>query len=394
MTRFTPLHFYPERIVWIGLALMGVGSCVSLPFIYSMKSGEAACFSYQKTPITQKFSPLPDFSLGLKNEIQRIPLPEMKSKMSFSFDPPRPDLKTDGKRLMVRLNQTSQAKRVYLPCRLDLEFEGEQLVFSEDPSPLWMDLATQKGKLKAEVFLQGEDGDVSLMETFLIEAGESPIQGAHEFKAGSPFRVLAESRWWGKDQFRLEESGERLEIGATDFVEMRVGDWLVHRDGKWLKAEAPDPKGPIAHIQSISPKEIVLEGWDRDQHVRLGIGLGAGIPLKLKAEDLFSSVRIRSEKQISCMIDKQCMVLKVSDWVLKSGPRWKILRRKDEKEAFLHGKLFGELFVLDQIVQKQGQKMIQGRLFNSGRTQMLKFELAAKGNRKSPDKSTRKGRLK
>src|SRR5690606_31598397 len=113
----------------------------------------------------------------------------------------------------------------------------------------------------------------------------------------------------------------------------------------------------------------------------MALSLASGPQFKLRGEDLFSMVRIRSEKQISCMLEKQCMVLKLGDWVLKTTGRWKILRKKDEKEAFLNGKLFGELFILDQILQKQGQKMIAGRLFNPGRTQVVSIELAAQGRK-------------
>jgi hypothetical protein len=83
------------------------------------------------------------------------------------------------------------------------------------------------------------------------------------------------------------------------------------------------------------------------------------------------------------------MILKVGDWALKTGGRWKVLRKEEEKNAFLTGKLFGELFAFDQIGQKQGQKVIQGRLFNPGRTQVVAVELAAQ----STQKRSRKGKV-
>lgn len=92
------------------------------------------------------------------------------------------------------------------------------------------------------------------------------------------------------------------------------------------------------------------------------------------------------------MLEKQCMVLKTGDWVFKTGGRWKILRKEQEREAYLNGKLFGELFVFEQIHAKQGQKMIQGRLFNSGRTQAVAIEMAAQSTRKAGEKGPRRGR--
>ena len=132
-----------------------------------------------------------------------------------------------------------------------------------------------------------------------------------------------------------------------------------------------------------TPTGLILEGWDSNGHVRLNVPYAALPPSKIKAEDLFTSVRFRSEKQISCMMDKQCLVLKVSDWVLKTTSRWKVLRKQEEKDAYFRGELLGELFVFDQISQRQGQKLVLGRLFNPRRTQMEKIELAATGNRKN-----------
>jgi hypothetical protein len=92
------------------------------------------------------------------------------------------------------------------------------------------------------------------------------------------------------------------------------------------------------------------------------------------------------------MLEKQCMVLKTDDWVLKSNGRWRVLRKKEEREAYLKGKLVGEMLVFEQIHAKQGQKMIQARLFNGGRTQSVGFEMAAQSPRKAGAKELRKGR--
>jgi len=108
-------------------------------------------------------------------------------------------------------------------------------------------------------------------------------------------------------------------------------------------------------------------------------------------DNLFSSIRIRSDKQISCTLDKQCLILRTGDWVLKTGNRWKVLRREEEKEAFLSGKIAGELFVLDQISNLQGQKSISGHIYNLPRTQTVSIELPVVGRKAH---SVRSGDLK
>lgn len=383
MSRLSALHFYPERIVWIGLCVLGFGLFLVFPSLFLMEAIESP-YIVHKSRAPVKRAQFSAFSLGLSDQAPVLPLPDLKGAMTFSFDPPRPDQANGGKRLMVRIQNSLEARKVFLPCRLDLAFIGKTLVFAGENSPLWIELSlNDQDMIENQVFVRTVDGDQVIAGNFLIKAGETPIQSAHELSMDAPFRALAECKWWGKDQFRIDSSGERLEFSTGNLLELKTEDWLVFQDGVWQKLKTLDKELPIARIQLNAHNALILEGWDSNGHVRLNVPLAMGPPLKFKPEELFSSVRVRSEKQISCMMEKQCLVLKLSDWVLKAGPRWKVLRKKEDKDAYLNGQILGELFVLDQIAQKQGQKVIQGRLFNQGKTQMQNVELAATGNRKN-----------
>lgn len=247
-----------------------------------------------------------------------------------------------------------------------------------------------------------------MLAHFLAFPQECPIQTAQEFAEGTPFRILAEGKWWGKDLFREKFgdglSSERLEIGLVsqaDLVELSEGEWLAWQDGHWQKYSCVlDGKiKPIARIQSVQGKSLYLEGWDKERHVRLCLNPALGPSVKIRGEDLFSSIRIRSEKQISCMLEKQCLILKIGDWVLKTNGRWRILRKKEERESYLNGILAGDLFVFEKIEMKQGQKSIQGQLFNTGRSQVFPIEMTAHIRKSAKDpivsgeKGTRKGRF-
>jgi hypothetical protein len=393
MARQSVLHFFPERIVWIGAAVLGLGFLFTLPYIWMMNGLNSPSLSMrEKKEKVTEVAPY-SFTLGLKDNAPGLSIPDLHGEMTFSFDPPRPDGVVDGKRLLVRMKHSGESKRVTLPCRLDLEFQGDRLSFAKGESLFWMELSAVSGQIVGKGFITTLDGTKIDAGSFIVSGQDCPIQGAQEFVEGSPFRLLAEARWWGRDQFRPSgESGERLEIGASELLELQDGDWLIWKEGRWQKSEKPEKDLPIAHIQSSLSKTLTLEGWGSEGHTRIALGSAVGPVFKMKGEDLFGSIRIRSEKQISCMLEKQCMVLKTGDWVLKTGGRWKILRKKDERDAFLNGKLFGELFILEQISQKQGQKMIQGRLFNPGRTQVVSIEMPAHSARKMGEKGSRKGR--
>jgi len=385
------VHFYPERIAWIGSAALGGIFLLALPLLYLLCWGNPPFISrVAKKEGEKEFVPL-DFSLGLSGKAPFLPIPDLQSEMTFSFDPPRPDGGATMLRLLVRLKKSAESRRVVLPCRLDLEYQREKLVFAKEKSSFWIELSKRAdGQIEGKGLISSLEEEKIDAGTFLVTAQESPIQTAQEFGEGSPFRLLAEARWWGRDVFRDQYEGgvaaERLEVGTNELLELKEGEWLVWKDQRWQRSETPEKDRPIAHIQLQVGKNLMLEGWDCDGHIRLSLNPAVAPPFKAKGEELFGSLRVRSEKQISCMLEKQCMVLKTGDWVLKTNGRWKILRKKDERDAFLSGKLFGDLFVLEQINQKQGQKMIQGRLFNPSRTQMASIEMTVQSARKSGKK--------
>lgn len=386
MIKMGALHFHPERIAWIGAALLGAGFLCSLPAMWMLVFGESPATYLRSAGFSETHKAPLTFSLSLNDKGPILPIPELHGEMTFSFDPPRPIGMVGEKRLLVRMKKSASSRKVSLPCRLDLEFQGNQLVFANHPSSFWIELVAGGGEqIIGKAYIASLDGETISAGNFSAVGQECPIQQAQEFAPASPFRVLAEARWWGRDQFRdPKECGERIEVG--ELLEVKENEWLVWKDQKWQKSALVEKEGPIAHVQSQSGKTLVLEGWDSDGHVRIALNGAEVSPFKVRGEDLLGSIRVRSEKQISCMLEKQCMVLKTGDWVLKTSGRWKVLRKKEERDAFQNGKLFGELFVFEQISQKQGQKMVLGRLFNPGRTQVLPIEVVAQSGRKAMGK--------
>ncbi len=385
--------YHPQRVLWIGSILLG-GMFLFPSVVHFMNWGEkTAKLEAKEIHLGEKKINPVTFDLGLESKSSPFLIPNLEGEMTFSFDPPRPDGTLPRPQLWIRLKKAAQSKRVILPCRIDLQYgEGDKIFFSEGESLFWIDLSlTTGGQIEALVNISSDGSKVLQTGRFFASPQESPLRTAQEFSEGSPFRLLAEARWWGRDLFR-EKIGagtfcERLEIGPSgtaDLMEISEKDWIAWQDGHWYKTSSlNDAKiKPVAHIQSIG-KTFVLEGWDQDHHIRISLNPAVAAPFKVKAEELFSSVRVRSEKQISCMLEKQCLILKIGDWVLKKGGRWKVLRKKEERDDFLNGELVGDLFVFEKIELKQGQKYIQGHFFNSGRSQMASIETAAHLMRKT-----------
>ena len=170
-----------------------------------------------------------------------------------------------------------------------------------------------------------------------------------------------------------------MELGSST-LECSFKDWLVFKEGKWNKViDLKDIEQlPIAHLKGATPLGLEIEGWEGSSHIRMKLAPVFSAPLKMKGEELFTQLRVRSEKQVSCMLDKQCLILRPNDWILKTQGRWKILRKTEEKNGFLEGKLLGEVFVLDRIETKGPTKNIAGHYFSATRSQMVPIEYVQK----------------
>jgi hypothetical protein len=340
-----------------------------------------------------------DIQLKLKSGLGAISVSEAQSQISFSIDPPRPSSKSSTSRLMVRLNRSKQMERVELPCRLDLQFfDDGALQLSTERSLFWLEIEPQgQGLFKAALsFSDPTTGSVQVSD-WTLSAQETPVQTAEEFTPATPFRELGEARWWGQDLF-IEQYGaggaiQRFDVGPiahSHLVDLGPDQWLIYRNGEWNVASqlSEDERAPIARIRKTVSRGLEFEGWDGSSHVRLLVGQFPYGPIKTKGEELFSQLRVRSEKQISCTLDKQCLILRPADWVLKVDQRWKILRKKEEKEAFLNGELNGELFVLDRIEAKGAVKSIGGHYFSATRSQKAAIEYAVPSSKGAHGKGT------
>jgi hypothetical protein len=377
------LPFYPRKIASWGGAVLLAATLLAGGAIIFFSPDASEFFLLGRTGEALEKSA--SFALGLNQKSPGIPLPRISQEFIFSFDCPRPDEVASEPFLFVKIKKTGQSKRVVLPCRLNLEFaDGDRLKIVEGGSCFWMELNISScKKVGGKVFIENHLSETIEAENFICSIQDPPFQGPQEFSEGSPFRCLSEARWWGPDKFREKhENGalyQKIEIGSLpqlQFFDLQEGDWLIWMKDRWVKgALSEGNRLPIARIKAVRDKFLVMEGWDMAQYIHLALNHIHGAAWKMKGEELFSSIRIRSPKQMSCMIEKQWLILKVGDWVLKADGRWKVLKKQEEKELYKTGKLNGELFVFEKIESKSGQKIVQGQLFHPDRSQSLFIEL-------------------
>jgi hypothetical protein len=286
--------------------------------------------------------------------------------------------------------------------------DSGSVVFDREDSPFKLEIGTAvSGEWRAKLFCGGLPGLEPVLAEWTIIPTETPFSHAEEFAEGTPFRQLAECRWWGSDQVREKygdgQAVQRIEIGAgVEPLFVGAADWLIYEEGKWKKRSKEVAPGevPIARVLKVRSSELEIEGWDGPSHLKLSIPLMPQPQLRTKPEELFARLRVRSDKQVSCTLDKQCLILRPGDWVVKLDQRWKILRNDEDKKAFLEGGWSGELFVLEKIDAKGPVKSIGGRFFSAARSQSVPIEYAApsarahKGKKGDPFAARNGGRVK
>jgi hypothetical protein len=390
-----------ERMPWAG-SLVLVACTVPALLLLLLPIDDFAPMSL-RGPLEKGRNRSADMRFSLSSEFSGLMPGISQEQISFSKDPSRPDRQGKTNQFLIRLRNSRQMKRVEMPVALGLAFDSAgSLQFSNDSSAFWLECKLLENQtLSAALIVRTPAGEVITHAEWIPVPMETPLQTAEEFPSDNPFRELLESRWLGPDLLRQKIHGEvvhRLEVGSPPTVRVidcRVGDWLTHNGKGWEKCGPPrlieeeknpiDQNPPLAHIQTSTAQFLEIEGWNEMSHVRFRWNLAATSPCKIKTEELFSQIRVRSEKQVSCMMDKQCFVLRPGDFVLKANGRWKALRKTEEKEALLTGELVGELFILEKIGMTPGGKNIVGSYFSPNRVQLVPIELTQKA------KKSRKG---
>ncbi|MBI3508510.1 MAG: hypothetical protein HY069_02585 [Chlamydiia bacterium] len=369
---YFPLKFLREGVIILGSTfLLAVLLLILLQHnaIFEMendKKGRAASTAAYKIPL----------SLGAGFSCS---LPNLREECSISVGPPHPADPLKRPFFTVKLMKSGAVQRLSLPCRIYLFYaEDEKLMFANGHAPFFVDFALlPSGEVEAKVSVEGF---AAMQEqTYVLKPQESPLQALDELPA--VMRTVVEGRWLGRDLF-AEKYGttlrpaERIEWGNGEILSLQEGEYWVWDQEKWKKNGAIDQNALLIRMERIRDRTLVLEGWDAEHHYRFAMPQPLPIPAKIRPEEFLTSIRVRSEKQMSCTLDKQCLILKAGDWVLKSEGKWRILRRPEEKEALQCGKLSGEIFVFDGIESKSNQKTVHGHLFNVQRSQCLPVDLA------------------
>lgn len=380
MRRLPPFHFYPNRLLVFSLGIIALFGCCF--FLGVFRREDPDLFNIPSR-VEGKGEEVEDYRIRLSlNDALLLPsLPHVEEELFFSSLPLKP---LGGKRkqaYFLGLKKTGEIKRVAPPFRIGLAFTEKGVAFDRDHTSFSLLLKKGKDRLLCTPFIKWEE-EVKELASFSLPIEQPKLCFESSFAPNSPVQELLRAKWLKKDLL-FPGKGERIALNSQKPIECKPMDWLVWKAGKWQKGSEPEKDAPSFQMVSAQGDRLELEGWGDFGYARIAIAAFLPPPFDLEAKrnDLLHAIRIRSEKQISCMLEKQCIVLKVSDWVLKTQGRWKVLRKKEDIEALRQEKISGEVFVLESIVQNGEQKIVKGRLFSEDRSRFVPIEAKASSRR-------------
>jgi hypothetical protein len=385
---------YPSRFLWAGGGLLCSYAFIAGALLLPVADQPVFPLPPRKSIETASSQAIPSLLLDGRDHRTLWKLPPIEDDVLISFSPSRPGMESRQPMVHVRLKGAQESRRIALPSRIYLKFNDRGILhFQESEGPFWMDLNLESDGLKAQITVMNR-GDAVYQASFSRSADAPPLQKGEEFPSGTALRSLGEAHWWGADlvsQLGSCDIKQRIDIGSATF-EIGENEWICFKDGRWSKISGlpDDTDCPVARIRTVSAQMLEWDVWDDASYVRLGCSPQTVPGIQKKTEEWLNSVRIRSDKQISCMLEKQCFILRAGDWVLKENGRWRVVRKSEDKQKLLAGNKTGELFVLEKIDSRQ--KNIKGRLFLANRTQSVPVEVSssnAKPDKKRPQRIIR-----
>lgn len=313
-----------------------------------------------------------------------ITLPSIKDQIEIYLMEPRFDLITQKNNFEVKFKNFNKTRKIYEDERLYLVAkQGDSFDFSDVKTPISMQLKkidSENVKVTLEADLNDldiKDSKESVFDSFTLAltnlSSNADLDDRYEFKA---FNVC---KWWGIDhllniQDKERPQKERLEIDG-EILHVQEKDVLIFKEGKWVLINSLENTldYPIARIKSINANTIEIEAWDISGENKYFFSI---LPCPkaafvIKGDQLITSLKKRTKTHVSCMFDKQRMVLKENDLLIKKDNRWKLLKR----DVVLDDIKNEELFYFEKIEDRNSKKILIGYLFNSMRTNFQKIEV-------------------
>jgi hypothetical protein len=288
----------------------------------------------------------------------------------------------DSDRVWVKWGNREKVQ-VTLPSRLYVVSDpgGFRLV-EQPPTPTWVDL-TKVGvgrvSLAAKTVYFGSTYE---LDEEIRVCGMPPMVLARDLEPDSPWASIFEGMWFGRDRFR-EVYGDKKRVELFSFGDsvrpdfaLSQGDTLHWQLGEWVGGGQEG--GESCQVALLEDGFIA---WRDQECVRLPFPPRKEEDGAVSPESLFSSLRMRSSKEASCSLEKQCFILRAGDWIVKTKRRWKLLRSDRDKQLWKVSDYAEEVIIIEEIQNDVKWKGIRGVMLNARHTEEKRFQLTPFSNR-------------
>lgn len=304
-----------------------------------------------------------------------VSIPEIKDEIEvFKLDS-RPD-EIKQKKFVIKFKKNLNERKILENENLYIRILDEKSFdFSDTQTPLILSL-NQINEDEVQIQIKADLKEIGLAKshfnTFIVKPLDYFIEPTTK---DENFQKLLSTKWWGQDLFLKiykNEKSDRLEIDSSIF-HLHLADILICKDGVWQKSEDQDSQNYlIAKIKTKDKKNMQIEAWNLRGDKYLFT-----IPKETKqyiprADQFITSARYRTKTYIRCQIEKQMLIVKQNDIVLKKDGRWKVLKKNIDINEIKNN----ELFYFQKIESKNDTSYLIGYLFSPMRTSYQKIEVA------------------
>lgn len=342
----------------------------------------------------------------LKFSPMTLQLPDLRNHLIYYGKNGRPDAQVDHPVVHIAFTHTPGPTSVATGERLYLVYDRKrnppQYASSPGniPTSLWLEFAPHGNEVAVKIKMHNEKGEEvtepAANAQFNLPEKESLRNAGRHWELGK-WRVdgslLArqKARWMGADLFLERHGGDEFQElkskHRVDFADeetvysvyVSANDSLVWDQGKWRTVQPGKDSlaYPLMVLKKIDDRIMSFELWDVGGKAKMPITLvkinEPWMPQNL--QDKFQFLGARTRSQYIFEIEGQRMLISPKDWLLQTEDGWIKLASVQQIDDYVDRKLTGVLFVVDGVVRKEGRQVLEGMLFNTGRTEMQEVEI-------------------
>ncbi|HEU64015.1 MAG TPA: hypothetical protein ENH96_01325 [Chlamydiae bacterium] len=311
-----------------------------------------------------------------------ISINSIKDEIEVQIVEKRPDSKVKQEKFEIKFKKSSKILKVIEDEKFFVAVDKNgNFEFSDVKTPLVIFLkAIDKKNVKVVMETDLEDfmKDTQSKTIFFVLSPTDFVY-TKDIDTRDDLKLLASSKWFSKDElqkFYKTKNGiepkERLEIDGK-IVHLNSDDVLIFKDGIWQKpiSLGNTQSYTIAKIKSIDSKILEIEAWDENSNKYI-FALPSQVKqgFSIRPDQFVTAIRKRTITHFSCQIEKQRVILKEKDILIKKDGRWRLLKKDIDFDEIKNE----ELFYFDKIENKNNKNFFVGYLFNPMRTNYQKIE--------------------